>query len=144
MTQITDMRVAVIAILKADTDTATEVGTRVFGDELPRSEADNMPRKAIVVAPSGGAPPSWSAATVQLEVQRLDIVCYGATLFEAEEVRRATFGALRAVERVVSAGVLVYWARPAGGAVTERDGPDADWPFHWNSWQVCSAEQAVA
>lgn len=144
MTQISDQRAAIIAILKADTDTATEVGTRVFGDELPRSEADNMARKCIVVTPSGGAMPTWAAGTVKLEIQRLDIVCYGATLYEAEEVRRAVFGALRAVERVVSAGVLVHWANLAGGAVTNRDGPDTDWPSKWNSWQVCSAEQAVA
>ncbi len=144
MSQITDQVAAIIAILKADTDTATEVGTRVFGSELPRSETDNMARKAIVVMPSGGSPPTWAAGTVRLEVQRLDLICYGATLFEAEEVRRACFGALRAIERVVSAGVLVHWARPAGGSVTNRDGPDTDWPNHWNSWQVCSAEQAVA
>ena len=73
MTQITDQVAAIIAILKADTDTATEVGTRVFGDELPRDEADSMPRKCIVIAPTGGAPPSWSAGTLRLEVQRLDL-----------------------------------------------------------------------
>jgi len=143
MSQITDMRAAVIAILKADTDTATEVGTRVFGDEMPRSEVDSEPRKTIVVVPTGGVIPPYAAGTLRLEVQRLDIWCYGKTLFEAEEVRRAVFGAMRGINRTLSAGVLVHWAQPAGGAAQGRD-PDGDWPYKWNSWQVMADERAAS
>ncbi|KKM88478.1 hypothetical protein LCGC14_1258270 [marine sediment metagenome] len=143
MTQIVDARKAIIEILKADADTTTEVQGRVFGDELPRSETDAMPRKAVVISPAGGTPLSYTTGTLPLETQRLDVFCYGGTLYEAEEVRRAVYGALRAVERQVIAGVLVHWARPAGGAMSGRD-PDADWPLKWNSWQILADERAAA
>ncbi len=143
MTQIVDVRAAIITILKADTDTATEVGARVYGDELPREDTDDMPRKAVVISPAGGTPLPYTTATLPLETQRVDVFCYGKTLFEAEEVRRAVYGALRAVEREVSAGVLVHWVRPAGGAMAGRD-PDAEWPVKWNSWQILADERAAA
>ena len=143
MTQIVDARAAVIAILKADTDTAALVGTRVFGDELPRSETDDMPRKAVVISSAGGASLSYTTATLPLEAQRLDVFCYGETLFEAEKVRRAVYGALKGVERETSASVLIHWVRPAGGAMAGRD-PNADWPVKWNSWQLLADERSAA
>ncbi len=143
MTQIVDARAAVIAILKADTDTAALVGTRVFGDELPRDETDDMPRKAVVISPAGGAALSYTTATLPLEAQRLDVFCYGETLFQAEAVRRAVYGALKAVEREIAANVLVHWIRPAGGAMAGRD-PNADWPVKWNSWQLLADERSAA
>lgn len=143
MTQITDAREAIITILKADSDVATEVGTRVFGDELPRSETDSMPRKCVVVAPGGGTPPGFASATLHVEVQRLDVFCYGETLYEAEEVRRAVYGALKGITRQVASNVMVHWARPAGGAASGRD-PDADWPVKWNSWQIMADEKTAA
>ncbi len=143
MTQIADINAAVIVILKADADVITEVGPRVFGDELPRNETDDMPRKAIVVAAGGGTSPSYASATVPIEAKRIDVFCYGETLFEAESVRRAVFGAFRAIiSRTVSANVLINSIRPAGGAIAGRD-PDGDWPIKWNSWQVEAAEDPV-
>ena len=143
MSQITDVRAAIVAILKADADVATEVGIRVFGDELPRSETDSMAQKCVVVAPAGGPSPGFSAGTLPIEVQRLDVFCYAETLYGAEEVRRAVYGALKGIKRITSANVLVHWVRPAGGAVSNRD-PVSDWPVCWNSWQVMSDERATA
>lgn len=144
MTQITDVKAALIEILKADADTAEEVGTRVFGDELPRGQTASMPRKCIVIRSAGGVIPTWAAFTLPLEVQRVDLLCYGETQFAADEVRRAAFGAMRAIQRKLSNGVLVHWAQPAGGAAHGRDGPDSDWPFKWNSYQVMSDERAAS
>lgn len=144
MSQIVDVRAALIGILKADAAVATEVGTRVFGDELPRSETSSMPRKCVVLRQSGGAVPIWGQGDLPLEIQRYDVICYGATLFEAEEVRRAVYGALKGIKRNVQSGVLVHWAKPAGGAATGREAKEAEWPFHWNSWQVCADERTAA
>ena len=143
MSQITDARQAIITILKADAGVLALVGTRVFGDELPRSETASMPRKAVVVSAAGGTPPSYATATMPLESQRLDVFCYGETLYEAEQVRQAVYGSLRAVERTVAANVLVHWARPAGGAMAGRD-PGTEWPLKWNSWQILTDERTVA
>lgn len=148
MTEIIDARAAIIAILKADTDTSALVGTRVYGDEVPASETanwtgPNQARKSVVVAPAGGTPPTYTTATLPLEAQRLDVFCYGETLFQAERVRRAVYGALKAIERDKQGDVLVHWCRPAGGAAQGRD-PDGDWPMKWNSWQVLADERTAA
>lgn len=143
MSQITDAREAIITILKADVGVSALVGTRVFGDELPRVETDSMPRKAVVVASAGGTPPSYTTSTLLLEGQRFDVFCYGETLYQAEQVRQAVYGSLRAVERTVAASVLVHWARPAGGAMAGRD-PGTEWPVKWNSWQILTDERTVA
>lgn len=143
MTQITDAKGALIAHLKTDTDLSALVGTRIFGDELPRDEADSMPRKAVVISPNGGGFPTFAQGTMPLNVQGYDVFCYGETLFQAEAVRRAAFGALRAMIRVTITSVLLHWARPAGGASSGRD-PVTDWPVVWNSWQVMADERTVA
>jgi hypothetical protein len=43
-----------VALLLADAGVAALAGVRVFGGELPKAEAQFMPRAALVVAPSGG------------------------------------------------------------------------------------------
>jgi len=53
---VTDVLAALITYLQADTDVATEVGTRVFGGELPRDEIDDMPRKAVIIRLNGTKP----------------------------------------------------------------------------------------
>ena len=146
MSAITDAREAIIGILKADGAVAALVGIRVFGDELPRSETDGREgtgRKAVVVSPGGGSPPSYTTATLPLEGARIDVFCYGETLYQAEVVRRTVYGALKGVQRVVQGDVLVHWVRPAGGAASGRD-PNTNWPVKWNSWQYLADERAVA
>ena len=145
MTQITDLKAAVIAVLLGDATVSGLVGTNVFGDELPRDETDDIEQKinkAIVVSPSGGTPPSYTVGTVPLEAQRLDIFSYGENLFEAEKVRGAAYGALKSIDRVNISGVLLHWANPAGGVASGRD-PDTDWPFKWDSWQVLGDNRAT-
>ncbi len=142
MTQISDAKGALIAHLKTDSALSALVGTRIYGDELPRTDTDSMPRKAVVLTPSGGGSPPYAQATLRLEVQRIDVFCYGETLFQANAVRRAVHGALRAMQRVTISSVLLHWARPAGGSITGRD-PVTEWAVIWASWQVMSDERAA-
>lgn len=143
MTATMDTQAALVAILKADAAVAALVGTRVFGDELPRAETDSMPRKCIVVQHAGGAGPSFTQGTLPLEAPVFNVFCYGETGFQARSVRLAVHGALRGVERRTILDTLIHWVKSAGGAIYGRD-PDTDWPVHWSSWQALADERTTA
>lgn len=133
---------ALIAVLQADAGVAALAGTRVFGDELPADEAGSMPRKAVVLKPSGG--PSLAAGSyLEHDSQRVDAVSYGETPYEAQRLRAAVAAALKPLKRVVAASVLLHWVEPAGGFTTGRD-PDAAWPSAFQSFQVFYAETEIA
>lgn len=137
-----DVIAALVAFLKADSGVAALAGARVFGLELPASEAVSMPRKAVVLQTSGGVRLT-AGSYARHDTQRVDAFAYGETPFEAEALRRAVFDALKPLRREVSAGVLIHWVEPAGGWSTLRD-PDAAWPAAFQSFQVFFAEQAAA
>jgi len=141
---IQDSIKAIIDILKADAGITTLVGTRVFGLELPQAEAANMPRKAIVIQPSGGAGFGVGERDyIEHSAPRIDVFSYGETPFEAGRVRREVYDVLKQLKRTVINSTLVHWANPAGGPLPLRD-PDTDWPLQFESFQVFFAERAVA
>ena len=137
-----DIIKGLIVFLQADAAVAALVGTRVFGQELPRAEADSMPRKAVVLQPSGGTI-LMGGSYVKHTAQRFDVISHGETAFQSERVRRAVFDALKALRRVVSLGVLIHWCDPAGGFANLRD-PDTRWPINFQSFQAFYAEEAAA
>jgi hypothetical protein len=141
MPEPADPIAALVAMLKADGPTASLVGGRVFGAELPPAETAAMPRRAIVLAPSGG-PSLTGGSYAEHDAQRVDLFAYGATPSEADAVRRAAARALRRVRRGVWAGVLIHWVRSAGGFSLARD-PDAAWPRSFQSFQVFHALEEV-
>lgn len=115
---------------------------RVFGGELPADEPQSMPRHAIVVQPSGGVP-FQPAGRVKAEAQRLDIVAYGPTVFEAVTLRSAAARPLVLAVRLVVDGVLVHWVQSAGGFLIGRD-RDGQWPYAFQSFQTLySIEEAA-
>jgi opacity protein-like surface antigen len=128
-----DLVGAVVALLAADASIAAAVGTRVFGGELPPGETQHMPRRAIVLKPSGGSSLT-GASYAEADTQRLDLFAYGATLSEAVQLRDAAAAVLRPIQRTVSARVLIHWAQSAGGFLTGRE-PVTDWPRAWQSFQ---------
>ncbi len=101
-----------------------------------------MPRMAVVVQPSGGATLTENSY-VEHATQRFDVFSYGETPFESERVRRVVFDALKALQRVVSAGVLIHWCDPAGGFANLRD-PGTKWPVNFQSFQAFYAETVAA
>lgn len=140
---MTDIVTAIVELLKADAGIAALVGTRVFGGELPPDEAASMPRKAIVVQPSGGVP-FQPGSRVKAEAQRLDVVAYGATPHEAAALRGNAAGVLTATVRELTvAGVLVHWVQSAGGYLAGRD-RDGQWPFAFQSFQALFSIGEVA
>lgn len=141
MTAPPDPLSALITFLKADVDLAALVSTRVFGDELPAGQTTAMPRKCVVVEPSGGTQ-SIGRAYQNYGDGRFDIKSYGETPFEAARVQLAVYGAMKALRRKTHSGVLLHWAIRSGGPLPLRD-PDTDWPSRFESYQVLAAEVSV-
>ena len=137
---IQDHVTAVQEYLKADSDITALVGTRVFGIELPESETDNMPRKAIVIKQSGG---DGSRGYLEHSANRMDVFCYGETPYEARKVRREVYDVLKQLDRTVINSTLVHWVNPSGGPLDLRD-PDTQWPVVFESFQVFAAEVIAA
>ncbi len=136
-----DIVAALVTFTKADGGVAALVGTRVFGLELPASEAASMPRKAVVLKPSGG--PSLAAGSYsEHDTQRIDVFAYGETLYEAESVRRAVSDAFRALRRGKTGTTLIHWVEPAGGWASQR-GADVSWPVAFQSFQALYALEAA-
>ena len=63
---------ALIAYLKTQSNVTDHTSTRIFGQELPRSEVSNMPRKCVVIASAGGVRGHIGATTYR-EV-RIDVM----------------------------------------------------------------------
>ena len=135
-----DITAALVTFLKADAGVLALVGTRVFGVELPGAEASEMPRKTVVLSPSGGV--SLAAGSyIPHDTQRVDAFSYGETLIEADKVRRAVFDAFRVRRRGVTGNTLIHWIESAGGWVSQRD---LKWPRAFQSFQVYHALAAAA
>lgn len=136
-----DIVTAIVDLLKADAGIAGSAGEHVYGGELPADVAATMPRHAIVVQPSGGAP-YQPAGTLDLEAQRLDLICYGPTPFEASELRRLAGPLLRNTIRRVVSGVLIHRVQSAGGYQAGRD-RDGACPYAFQSYQALFASDEV-
>lgn len=134
---------ALIVMLKADTDVAAEVGTRVYGGELPRSRTEPMVAtvpKSIVLTPVGGIGRNDYAP---LGAQRIDVRCFGPTPRQAWAVWLDLFDALFYLERSVDNTTMLHSAAMEGGGRSLRD-PDASWPFVLSTWVLRYGLEAVA
>ncbi|MBS3927092.1 MAG: hypothetical protein KGZ65_00105 [Sphingomonadales bacterium] len=129
---------ALVEHLKADTTVAEEVGERVFGSELPEDECDSMPEASIVVKRAGGLDVIGQGFQEYGDI-RVDVLCYAATPFLAEDLHLAVHPAMKQLRRTVYGDCVLHWARSSGGAIPLRD-PDTDWPFTFSSWQVLVGE----
>lgn len=132
---------ALVAYLKADAGLAALLGAQVFGGELPAGEAISMPRKALVVKPSGGT--SLTAGSfAEHDTGRFDLFGFGETPHEAARVADAGALAMKRLRRGVWAGTLLHWARSAGGASSGRE-PGTEWPRSFRSYQLFYALEEV-
>ncbi len=133
---------ALRVFLLADETLNALVGTRVFGLDLPKTEAAYMPRQCVVLKPSGG-PAFQPGSTIEHAYQRIDTFSYGETPFEAGIVRDAVHDTLRLLRRGSVGGTLIHWVQTAGGWTSQRDA-DADWPVAFQSFQAFYALEAAA
>ncbi|MDR6708170.1 hypothetical protein J2X73_002541 [Novosphingobium sp. 1748] len=133
---------ALVAALKADAGIAEQLGESVFGGELPMGEAASMPRKALVLKPSGG-PSLTNGSNAAHDTQRIDVFAYGATPAEAAALMADVSLCLLWLQRAVWAQTLIHWVNSAGGYMSGRE-PDTDWPRVFKSFQVFHALQSVS
>lgn len=141
MAEPADLIGALVALLQADATLQASLGTRVFGGELPEGETKHMPRRALVIRPSGGLSLTGQS-NLEHDTQRVDLFAFGATPQEAGRLMAAAHLCLRRVNRVVSAGVLIHWCQSAGGFLSSRE-PETDWPRVFQSFQVFHALESV-
>lgn len=146
---------AIIRILLESPAVSMQVDTRVYGAELPEFEAQLMPRKTVVVTPSGGALLGPGARSYARWVtNRLDIFSYGKDPLEAIEVYDAVYDVLtqltqggplsdfdgrlppaRPQPRIPPPTTVVKGAVVTGGPISARDG-DTDWPYCLGIYEV--------
>ena len=125
---------AIRAVLVADATVASVSGSRVYIGELPKEQADSMPRKAIVVSFAGGSG-EGDNDYLSTVAQRVDIFNYGETYAEAEEVQRATHDVMKLLDTDLTTGRLLHNARRRGGVRTFRE-PPGDWPVMLETWDI--------
>lgn len=130
---------ALVAALLTDADVLALSGGRVFGGELPETEAASMPRAAVVLTPSGGLP---SYGVDYLGRTRLDVRCYGGTQREGFLLDQAVHAYLKHNLRKSSVNTLVHAVSPESGPFLLRDA-DAKWPLTFRTYIVLAAEVAV-
>jgi len=129
-----DLTGGVVAYLKTSGVLHGLIAGRVFGGELPPKETAAMPRKALVVAASGGVSLT-GASFIEADTGRIDLFAFGETPLEAGRVMAEAALAMRRLRRSIHAGVLLHWANPAGGAISGRE-PQTEWPRQFQSFQV--------
>ncbi|WPZ06576.1 hypothetical protein [Pelagerythrobacter marinus] len=133
---------ALVAMLKANASIAANaLNERIFGGELPAIEAASMPRKAVVIRPSGGV--SLTGGTfVEADTLRVDVFAYGATPNEAFTAMMVTSLELRRMRPGVWAGTMLHSCNSAGGASSGRE-PGTEWPREFRSFQVLHGLVAI-
>lgn len=140
-----DLIQSLISICTNDTDISALAGTRVWGQELGKSESDNMPRYNVVLkmAGLGGGIGDRDYRPV-MEV-RVDIFNYGATIIKATNLHRQTHDTFKAINRKFQGDTLIHWAHRTAGPIYLRD-PDGSpgWPLVVESWNVLATETTVA
>lgn len=109
---------------------------RVYVGTVPQSELPSMPEQCVVIVPAGGAERN---RTLRVMEPRVDLFCYGRSHYEAGEVDRSVYTALRAIQRTTVAGVVLHSAGVGGGPRQLTD-PQTGWPFVLRTAVVTVAE----
>lgn len=117
---------AIVAYLKTQSNVTDQTSTRIFGQELPRTELGNMPRKCLVITSAGGS--FGHIETTTYREVRVDVRAYGETPKGAMDTHIATDTTLVGIQGVEQADTYLYSAVLETGAVALRD-PDTDFPF---------------
>jgi len=128
-----------VAYLVGDTNVYTATAGRVYGGELPKSQAGEMPRATVLCALSGGGGPASDAPELRVTC---DVSCYGATPYAALELYLTVRAALRTLARDTGASALLHSAVETAGPLELRE-PDVRWPVVWSSWRVIASERPV-
>jgi hypothetical protein len=131
---IPDPLAAIIALLLDDDAVTALADGRVFGGELPEEHNAAMPQPAVVVSPAGGP---GRPGTIKYRRNRIDTICYGATLLQSWQLHLAVREALETMGR----DGAVFTASISSDGANARD-PVKQWPTCYASYSVLSATEA--
>ena len=143
---MTDFLSALRSYLLAQQAVTDLCDQRVFVLALPREEVEadvdgksKMPRRCVVLIASGPDSPNRRRLITEAKV---DVVCYGATDFEAAEMERPVAQAFKDLHREIYGGVLLHNATVSAGPFQARD-PETFWPAMRRSAIVRADEREV-
>lgn len=124
-----DISVAVRRFLLVDAGVSALVDDRVYVDDLPAEQDQNMPQNCVVLRSAGGpALPDYT----HMQRQRYDVLSFGKTRYEAGRVDSAVAEAFHYMRRTVVEDTLLHSTVINGGASsfkTARTG----WPVKMRS-----------
>jgi hypothetical protein len=118
------------------------VGTDVFGGSLEGDILDRGPKRALVLKPSGGTSLTGASAA-EFDTGRFDLIAYGATTAEADELIRTAAPLLYSIERETIGDTLIHWVNRAGG-VGLGIKSETQWPQAFRSFQILYSLRPVA
>ena len=117
---------AIIAYLKTKSAVTDLTSTRIFGQELPRSEVSNMPRRCLVVSSAGGVLGHIEATTMRQV--RVDIRCYGESPKQAMDLHITTDTTLSDLNGEASGNTYISSVFQETAPLSLRD-PDLDFAY---------------
>lgn len=142
---------ATIGVLRRSTVVGALVDGRIYGGELPPSDAQNMPRTALVVSAAGlgvggarggrgGSPGAYDFLGVS--ARRIDVKAYGADTLTADKLQAAAHHALKNWAGGVVDRHLVRPVMHVAGPVYARD-PLTDWPMYVTTYHVLHGDRLI-
>ena len=112
------------------------VAGRVHGAEVPRSLLPRMPMQTICLSGAGGPGGGLSGSSMsRWGDDRIDVLCYGRTPFEADQLHFEARLALTDLDRKIVEGIMLYTAVLESGPISLRD-DGTDWPLTFSSWRI--------
>ena len=114
------------------------VNGNVLRPELPESLDPAMPTAAIVLMPAGGGK-LMGANRLPVFDPMMDILCYGPTRQDADDIAREAEYVLREMQMVFIRGLWLYWARIASGMMPRVE-PEVLWPYTEFTIQVLATQ----
>jgi hypothetical protein len=136
-----DPTLAIAAYLKAQEAVWNAAEERIFRPELPEGEDAHMSRACVLVRPAGGGQ-LFGRDYLPVMDSRLDLICYGSTRLEAENIAREVALALKQLRHSTWESVVVFWARISGGPQSAID-PTTNWKFALVTAQVMHSGETV-
>lgn len=136
---VSDPIAALVTLFKADSNIAALCGTRVYGQDLPPTEAAYMPRTALVIQSTGGAPGPGRSRQYNPQV---DVRAYGSSPSEAHQLMLTANLVLQELNRVVVGQAIIYGAVMQTSSFFGIENKTL-WPFFFSVWQINSSFQSM-
>lgn len=113
----------------------------VYGGRVPGADHDVDPGRTLLLRYAGD-PGAFGGGNQRYGDVRVHAFAYGNDDLAALQLHREVLAGFKALSRAVHKGVLLHWARPAGGTGQGEDA-DTGWPLVRSTWIVLTAEVPI-